>query len=337
MKFLPKTNKEKRLIALYAAALLLILLALAAGVGVGSTYISPLRVLSALMGKGDGADVNIIRYVRLPRVLGGIFCGGALALSGAVIQSVLSNRLASPSVIGVNSGACLFVTVGCALGITGGIYLSALAFLGALVSCAAISLGAKKFGASGGTVILMGVALNSLFGALSDTALTLFPDTGILSNDFRIGGFSSVTYQRLLPAAALIALMFILLLLTSPSLEVLTLGEERAQSLGLQARLTSALFLALAALLAGAAVSVCGGISFIGLLVPHALRRIIGGRIKHLLPLSALCGGWFVSLCDTLSRVIFSPYEIPVGVIMAFLGAPLFLAILIKGRKERGL
>lgn len=335
MKFLP-TNK-KRIAFVYAAAIGLLLLAIIFGVGVGSSFISPVRAIMALVGRGETADVGIVRYIRLPRALAGIFCGGALALSGAVIQSVLGNRLASPSIIGVNSGAGFLVTVGCALGIAGGISLSLLAFLGALISSAVIALGAKKFGSSGGTVILMGVALNSLFGALSDTVITLAPDVSILSNDFRIGGFSAVTYQRLIPAAVIIIITSAALFLLSPRLEVLTLGEESATGLGLRANLVSAVFLCFSALLAGSAVSVCGGISFVGLLVPHALRRIMGGRIRHLLPLCFLVGGGFVSLCDTLARAVFSPYEIPVGIIMAFFGAPLFIVILIKRKRGRAL
>ena len=333
MKFLRKA--DRRAVLLFTAATLLVVCALIVGAAVGSTHISLSRVISALAGKGKEADINIIRYVRLPRTLGGLFCGGALALAGAVIQSVLGNRLASPSVIGVNAGAGLFVTAACAVGLVGGWQLSLAAFFGAVVSTAAVSLGARKFGASGGTVILIGVALNSLLGALSDTVIALDPDVSIMNADFRIGGFSGISYPRLIPAAAIILLTAVVLILLAPQLEILTLGEAEARSLGSKTGLMSAAFLTLAALLAGAAVSVCGMLSFVGLLVPHAVRKLSGGRMRYFLPLCALFGGGFVSLCDTLSRVIFSPYEIPVGIIMAFLGAPFFLFILL-GRKRRG-
>ena len=219
----------------------------------------------------------------------------------------------------------------------GGWQLSVAAFLGAAVSTVAVSLGAKKFGASGGTVILIGVALNSLLGALCDTVITLDPDVSLMNADFRIGGFSGISYQRLIPAAIIILLTAVALILLSPQLEIFTLGEARARSLGARTGLMSALLLTLAALLAGAAVSVCGTLSFVGLLVPHAVRKLSGGRMGCFLPLCALFGGGFVSLCDTLSRVIFSPYEIPVGIIMAFLGAPFFLFILIRRKRETGI
>lgn len=179
---------------------------------------------------------------------------------------------------------------------------------------------------------MMGVALNCLLGAISDTVITLVPDAGVLSNDFRVGSFSSVTYQKLLPALAVTLVVLVLLFTLSNELEVLALGDESAKGLGLNTNRMRMLFLLLAALLAGAAVSVCGLLSFVGLLVPHAVRRIAGTRSRNLLPLSALLGAGFVALCDTLSRVLFSPYEIPVGIMMAFLGAPFFLFILVKGK-----
>ncbi|MBR6708758.1 MAG: iron ABC transporter permease, partial [Clostridia bacterium] len=195
-----------------------------------------------------------------------------------------------------------------------------------------VSLGAGRWGASSGTVILMGVALNSLLGALSDAVITVWPDVSIMRQDFRVGDFSAVTYAKLIPAAAVILVALSVLCTLSNELDVLTLGDDNARGLGVNPDVMRALFLLLAALLAGAAVSVCGLLSFVGLLVPHAVRRLAGGAAKHLLPLCALFGAGFVTLCDTLSRVLFAPYEIPVGIIMAFLGAPFFLFILLKGK-----
>jgi iron complex transport system permease protein len=121
----------------------------------------------------------------------------------------------------------------------------------------------------------------------------------------------------------------------SNELDVMTLGDENAKGLGMNTSLMRVIFLMISALLAGSAVSVCGLLSFVGLLVPHAVRRIASSQAKHLIPLCALFGAGFVTLCDTLSRVIFTPYELPVGIIMAFLGAPFFIFILIKGKGGR--
>ena len=256
----------------------------------------------------------------------------ALAVSGAVIQGVLANRLASPSIIGVNSGAGLAVTLCTAFGIYGGLRLSLFAFLGAFATVMAVSLLARRTGASRGTLILLGVAVNSLLNAFSEAVVTFIPEVGVMSNDFKVGEFSSVTYTRLLPAVVLIAVSLVILFTLTNELDVLTLGEDSARSLGMNTSLIRTLFLMLAAVLAGCAVSLAGLLSFVGLIVPHAVRRLSGSKASRLLPLSAIFGAAFVCLCDTAARTLFSPYEIPVGIIMAFLGAPFFVFILIKGK-----
>lgn len=302
------------------------------GITLGTTSLSISEIVSAFKNGFSTAGGKIFLYVRLPRTAASLICGAALAVSGAVIQGVLANRLASPSIIGVNSGAGLAVTLCSALGIYGGLRLSLFAFLGAFAAVMAVSLLARRIGASRGTLILLGVAVNSLLNAFSDTVVTFIPEVGVMSNDFKVGEFSSVTYARLLPATVLIALSLVILFTLTNELDVLTLGEDNARSLGMNTSLMRTLFLMLAAVLAGCAVSLAGLLSFVGLIVPHAVRRVAGSKASHLLPLSAIFGGAFVCLCDIGARTLFSPYEIPVGIIMAFLGAPFFVFILIKGK-----
>ena len=326
-------SKKKSVGIIYFSAAVFFLLAFFSGIMLGSTAISPTELFKVLFsGESESVAGRIILYVRLPRTLGALVCGAALAASGAVIQAVLANNLASPSLIGVNSGAGLAVTLAAVLGIYGGWKLSVFAFCGALAATLIVSLGAKKWGASRSTVILMGVALNSLLGALSDTLVTFNRDIVSMSNDFKIGDLSAVTYSKLLPALTVVVVCIGILMTLSNELDVLSLGEESARSLGLNSSLMRALFLIIAALMASAAVSVAGLVSFVGLLVPHAVRRLSGSKSAHLVPLCALFGGGFVALCDTLARVVFAPYEIPVGIIMAFLGSPFFIFILIKRR-----
>jgi len=317
---------------LYALALGLLLCSAALGVLLGSTRLGLSQLWNALSGGADSPEGRIFWFVRFPRTCASLVCGAALAVAGAVLQGVLANRLASPGIIGVNAGAGLAVTVCSALGILGGWRLSLFAFLGALLAILLISLGARVWGASRGTVILMGVAMNSLFGAISDTVITFLPQVGIMSNDFKVGDFSAVTYPKLIPATVGILVTLGILFTLSHRLDILTLGEESARGLGMNTGLWRTVFMILAALLAGSAVSVAGLLSFVGLLVPHAVRRLGGNQVKHLLPLCAMVGAGFVTLCDTLSRVIFAPYELPVGIPMAFLGAPFFIWILIKGK-----
>ncbi len=286
-----------------------------------------------LSGDKNTPEARILLYVRIPRVLSALFCGAALSVSGAVIQGVLNNRLASPGLIGVNSGAALAVTLCAAFGVLGGWKLTLFSFLGAFLTALLVSLGAKKWNASTGTLILMGVALNSLLGAISDTVTTFFPEVSVFSNDFKVGDFSAVTYTKLFPALILISASLAVLFTMSHALDVLSLGDEHAMGLGMNTSAIRVTFLLLSALLAGSAVSICGLLSFVGLLVPHTVRRIAGIGARHLLPLSALLGGGFVALCDTVARTLFAPYEIPVGIIMAFIGSPFFIFILIKRKR----
>ena len=324
------TNKKKT-VYIYTFSVLFAVLSVLLGVLLGSTRIGIADLFRALLSIDKSTpEAKIIFYVRLPRVLGALVCGAALAVSGAVIQNVLANRLASPSIIGVNSGAGLAVTVCSAVGMIGGWMQSLFAFVAAFLTVTLVSLGAKRWGASRGTVILMGVAINSLLGAISDTVITFMPDVSISYADFKVGDFSGVTYSKILPSAVLIAVALTALFTLCSELYVLTLGDGCALSLGMNVGRMRVVFLLLSALLAAAAVSVAGLLSFVGLLVPHAVRRIAGSRSALVLPLSAIIGAGFVTLCDTLARVVFAPYEIPVGIIMAFLGAPFFLFILIK-------
>ncbi|MDD6799545.1 MAG: iron ABC transporter permease [Firmicutes bacterium] len=324
---------NKRLKILYAVGFLLLLAAAFLGILLGGTPLSVSGILSAFSkGLSSTAEGKIFLYVRLPRTAASLICGAALSVSGAVIQGVLANRLASPSIIGVNSGAGLAVTLCTAFGIYGGLRLSLFAFCGAFAAVMAVSLLARRIGASRGTLILLGVAVNSLLNAFSDAIVTFIPEVGVMSNDFKVGDFSAVTYGRLFPSAALIFVSLAILFTLTNELDVLTLGDDTARALGMNTSLYRTVFLMLAAVLAGCAVSLAGLLSFVGLIVPHAVRRLAGSKSSQLLPLSALFGAAFVCLCDTASRTVFSPYEIPVGIIMAFLGAPFFVFILIKGK-----
>ena len=193
---------------LYFFGVLFFVIAAALGIVLGSTPLLLSEIAEAFRdGFNSSAGTRIFAYSRLPRTLASLACGAALAVSGAVIQGVLANRLASPSIIGVNAGAGLAVTICTAFGIMGGWQLSLFAFIGAFAAVMLVSLGAKRWGASRGTVILIGVAMNALLGAVSDTITTFIPEVGVMSNHFKIGEFSAVSYQRLIPAAIIILIV----------------------------------------------------------------------------------------------------------------------------------
>ena len=194
------------------------------GLRLGATEVGFFDALRAVLaGNADTPEARILLYVRLPRVLACLLCGAALSVSGATIQGVLANRLASPSILGVNAGAGLAVTVASACGILGGWRLSLFAFCGAFFAVLLVSVGAKKWGLSRGSVILMGVALNALLGALSDTVTTFVPEVSVMSNDFKIGDFSAVTYARVAPAAVVILFSIAALMTLSNELYLVTL------------------------------------------------------------------------------------------------------------------
>lgn len=298
----------------------------------GSIHFSPVQLIELLRGNGDSVSRSILLYARLPRTLASLLAGAALAVSGAVLQNVLANRLASPGIIGVNAGAGLGVTLSCAAGALSGFAVSCAAFGGSLVTVLFIFLFSHRTHASKTTVILGGVAMNSILNAICESVTVLDTDVAMLSIDFRVGGFSAISYGRLLPAAGLIVFALAALSTLCNELDVVTLGDETAQGIGMQVGRYRMLFLMLAALLAGAAVSFAGLLGFVGLIVPHFVRRLAGNESGRLLPLCAVAGAGFVTLCDLASRLVFAPYELPVGILMSVIGGPVFLFLLIRHR-----
>lgn len=324
---------KSRILLISSIILLLLSAFLSLVSGAASIPLSDL-VNAALAGPESVAGY-VFWYSRLPRTVACIAAGFALSISGAVIQSVLANSLAAPGIIGVNSGAGFAVTLATALGAVSGWMISASAFLGAMVTSLAIMVISRKTRASRTSVLLAGVSLNYILGAFSDAVLSLVPQASMTSGDFRVGGFSSISHVRLYPAAIIIALSALAVFTLSNELEVLSLGDDEARTLGLDASLMRVVFLLLASALAGAAVSFAGLLGFVGLLVPNGIRRLLRGDNRLLLPLSGLGGAVLVNLCDIVSRMMFRPYELPVGIMLSLIGGPVFLILVLKRRKGR--
>ena len=323
--------KKLKYSSLFCIAIVVCIIVALLSICLGSAKLSFAQLWEAITNRSVGGFAqNIFWYVRLPRTLGCLLAGAGLAVSGAVIQGVLANQLASPSIIGVNAGAGLFVTICCACGVLTGWAITIASFLGAMVAVLLVVTVARKVSASRTTVILAGVAINSFLNAGSEAITTLIPEVALMNVDFRVGGFSAVSYVRLIPAGIVIIVALLVILSLCNELDIMTLGEETAQGLGLSVKWMRTIFLGISALLAGASVSFAGLLGFVGLIVPHAIRRITGSESKKLLPLCAVCGATFVTLCDLCSRLIFNPYEVPVGIIMSFLGGPFFLWLLLK-------
>lgn len=325
---------SKRIVPMLCAAVFVLTAALL-NICLGASSVTLPQLWRALLsGPGPSAAARILWYVRLPRTAACLLAGSGLAVSGAVIQKVLANNLASPGIIGINAGAGLAVAACCAAGVYAAWAVAGTAFFGAIAATFLVVIVARKSNASRTTVVLGGVAVTACLNAITETIVTMVPDAALASVDFRVGGFSSVNHARLLPAAILILAGIAVILLLTNELDVLSLGDDTAHALGLKVASMRNLMLTLAALLAGASVSFAGILGFVGLIVPHMARRMIGNESGKLIPFCALLGGGFVTICDLAARLIFAPFELPTGILMSFLGGPFFIWLLLK-RKEK--
>lgn len=315
--------------ALLAAALLL-------SVGCGSQWYTPARLWQALCA-ADAADPvwRILCFVRLPRTAAAVLAGAALGVAGALIQSVLNNAMASPNVIGVNAGAGLGALLAASLVPGAAALLPGAAFVGALAAALFIWMLAAVAGLSRTTLILAGVTVSSILTACMNTLKLLFPDVAVGSMAFLLGTLSGVTTAQVQRALPWLAAGFVLAALLAADLNVLQLGEDMAAGLGLPVARVRFAALLTAALLAGAAVSFAGLVGFVGLLAPHIARRLVGGDNRRLLPVTALASADLMLLCDVAARVLFAPFELPVGVLLSLVGGPFFLFLLLRRKRSR--
>ena len=301
----------------------------------GAASLTPGEVVAALLGGGRDTAAQIVRYARLPRTCACLLAGSALAVSGAVIQGVLGNPLAAPNIIGVSSGAGLAVALCGALVPTAAALTPVAAFAGALGGVLLVLFIAERTGASKMTLVLAGVAVSGMFSAGIDAIVTLVPDALAGYADFRIGGLANLSMARIIPAFWVVLAALILVFSLAGELDVLMLGADTARSLGLRAKPLRLALLTLAAALAGAAVSFSGLIGFVGLIVPHIMRRLVGEDSFPLLAGCALGGAVCLTICDLLARLLFAPYELPVGIVLSLAGGPFFLWLLIRRRGGR--
>lgn len=315
-------------------SILLLLASIAVSLCFGAVSLSPARLLADLYGNGDGSALQIIYHVRFPRTIATLLAGSGLAVAGMVIQSVLNNPLASPGIIGVNAGAGFMATLICALFPAQMGMLPLAAFLGALLAVMLVYGIGRATGASRITIVLAGVAVSSILSAGTDTIVTLVPDALTGSSMFRIGGVTGITLSSVFPQGFVMLAAMAAVFFLRHEIDVLALGTETAQSLGLNVKFYRFLLLSLAALLAGSAVSFAGLIGFVGLLIPHIARRLAGPQSRILVPCCMLMGSSFLTFCDLLARTLFSPYEIPVGLVLSLLGGPFFLWLLLHQKRR---
>jgi iron complex transport system permease protein len=328
-------------------ALALLLAAVLAGVAIGETAIEPQVVLQVLANKLwhagyvlDPIDEGVVWNYRLTRALVAAACGAGLATCGVILQSLLHNPLADPYLLGISAGASTGAVLVALMGVGGGLVsLSAGAFVGAMAAFALVILLARASGSSSGTgqIILAGIAGSQLFNALTAYLITKSASSeqarGILF--WLLGNLSGVRWPSVWLAVPVALLGLAVCLWHRRALDAFTFGSDSAASLGIPVRRVQIVLVGCAALVTAVMVSIVGSIGFVGLVIPHAVRLLLGTGHSRLLPASALGGALFLIAADVLSRTLIKGQVIPVGVVTALVGAPVFALILIGRRNAR--
>lgn len=305
------------------------------GITSGSAAIPLADVWHALLGGGDPVGDAIIWNLRLPRVLVGLLTGACLAASGALLQGVMRNPLADPGIVGVSAGGGLAAVTALVLFPQLSYLLPGFAFAGALLSSLIVYALAWDGGSSPTKIVLSGIAINALLGAIMNGIMVLNSERVQSVIPWLAGGLSGRSWSHFAFMLPYAVVGLALTPLAAKSANLLLLGDASAKSLGQLVERQRFLLIALASLLAGTAVSVAGLVGFVGLLVPHAIRLWIGEDYRYLLPLSMAGGAALMVLADTAARTWFDPLELPAGILLACIGAPFFLALLRRSTRIR--
>ncbi|MBW7920829.1 MAG: iron ABC transporter permease [Rubellimicrobium sp.] len=328
--------------ALAVLAGLALLVALAA-LGIGATRLGPWRLLAAIWGDGLSAQERLVLFnLRLPRLVLGMLAGGALAVSGALMQALFRNPLADPGIIGVSPGAALGAVIAIVLGgavapfLPFALSIPALtilfAFAGGWLAVALLSRVAFRAGRTDiASMLLAGIALAALTGAATGLLITVADDQQLRDmNYWAMGSLAGATWARVGMAAAVIVPVMALAPLLARGMNALALGEAAAHHMGFRVEALKRRAILLTAAATGAAVALTGGIGFVGIIVPHLLRQALGPDHRLILPGAALAGGVLLVAADVAARSLMAPAEIPIGILTALIGAPVFLHILLR-------
>ncbi|WP_053955612.1 FecCD family ABC transporter permease [Inediibacterium massiliense] len=323
-----KNRKEKRKIWIIFFSLILLILLIIATIGVGSVDLSIREIIDTFLGKGDEINASIIMDMRLPRIILAVFVGASLSISGALLQSVMRNPLADPGITGVSSGGSLAAILMMLYFPQFYRLLPLMAFLGAILACTLVFILSWDNGIKPIRVILSGVAINAMFAGATALLAIMNSDKiqGVLlwiNGSIAYRGWREVSYFLPYCIVGLILSLFCI-----RGANLLALGDDVATNLGMNVNRARIFISLVAVFLAGISTSAVGIIGFIGIIVPHICRLILGSDYKYLIPMSTILGGIILLLADTLARYIARPIELPVGVMMAMIGCPFFLFLL---------
>ncbi|MEA5572643.1 iron ABC transporter permease [Calothrix sp. UHCC 0171] len=329
LKSLPVKFTTYRLSAAIVLLVIGLVVTLILSLSQGAVPLSFPEMWQAIARQGDPLKQTIVWDLRLPRIVAALTVGAALGMSGALLQGMLRNSLADPFILGISAGAGLIVILMVVLQVFTG-FIPVAAWLGAIVtSTIVIFLGRSPTGIAVERLILAGVAISSLFGSVQSTLLLLAEDGQIqVALNWLIGSLNGRGWRELITTAPYIIAALVAGCLLAKSVNVLALGDDLAVGLGVSLVRSRLLIGAVATLLAAGAVSISGLIGFVGLVVPHGVRLMVGNDHRFVLPLSALAGAWLLVFADLLSRL--GAVELPVGSVTALLGSPLFIWLLYR-------
>ena len=324
MSIKSKNKKNKIIFISFIAVVILFLIS----INLGSIKVELKDLIKGLLLNTDDPKVSIIRDIRIPRVLAAIIIGANLAVSGVLLQAIIRNPLAEPSIVGISSGASLVSVIILLFFPTLNTIRPLFGFLGGLVSCILVCGLAFKKGLSPVRIVLAGVAVNAMLTAITNITVQFGAGTVSSVQSWLTGSLANITWIdiKLLLIYSIIGHIGAFILYKS--CDLIVLGEKNAKSLGLNYDLHISLICIVAVFLSATATSIGGVIDFVGLVVPHICRIIMGSGHKYLIPFSVTMGGILLLLADTLGRTVFIPLEIPVGIVMAVIGGPVFLYLL---------
>lgn len=308
---------------------ILVIVASIASLMIGQVSFTVTEVFQSIFSSEDTLARRIVWEIRVPRILIALLVGACLAIAGTILQGVMQNPLADPGVIGITSGAGIMAVLVMVVFPGYILYLPIAAFAGAFTAAMIVYvLSVKKGGTSPTRIVLVGVAVNAICGAGTNMLMILYSDRVQSVLPWLSGGLTGVGWAQFESIIYYALAALVLALLSIRHIRVLRLGDEMASLLGHNVERSRLLLIALSTLLAGLAVSVAGLVGFIGLVVPHILRIVIGGDYKYLIPTSAFGGALLIVVADTIARSLFNPTEIPVGILLAFIGGPYFLYLI---------
>ena len=299
----------------------------------GISDISVIEMLKSLFSNSDGNTYTIINQIRFPRVVLAIVAGAGLACSGCVFQGVLRNPLADPFTLGISGGAAFGASIGFAFGITklSWIFLPLLGFLGAILSVCLVYILNMKKEFDSNSMILSGVVASYIFSSAVMLVFSISSSDQLYSAFMWLMGNLAFFDERLLPMVIILVLLGVIILCCLGNvINIISLGNEKSNSLGINTSRTVKYIFLLSSLITACIVSCCGVIGFVGLMIPHITRKFVGNNNKILMPFSAVVGSIFLLICDTVSRTVVAPVEIPIGVITSIIGGLFFVFLLLK-------